>query len=167
MPCLPDSRRSAGHLPRAKMSDAFFEQPILNSPYECPTRYWELDAAGQPTQLIIENRRRAEFITPIPKPRKRKGPPEQRSMVFDEAMGLSTAEQQYDPTSIINEVRQHVDRWRSLPGSQWGVTAETALLLQHWRHHDFADIRPFFCQIEAVETLIWLTEVAPHVKQGK
>ena len=33
--------------------------------------------------------------------------------------------------------------------------------LQHWRHHPFNDIRPFFCQIEAVETAIWLTEVAP------
>ena len=56
------------------MSDAFFEKPILNSPYECPTRHWELDAHGQPTQKILERRRRAEFITPIPKPRKRKAP---------------------------------------------------------------------------------------------
>ncbi len=55
------------------MDNRFFEQPILNSPYDYPSRYWELDASGQPTQEIIENRRRAEFITPIPKPRKRKG----------------------------------------------------------------------------------------------
>ena len=40
-------------------------------------------------------------------------------------------------------------------------------MLQHWRDHDFAGIRPFFCQIEAVETAIWLTEVAPHSKSGK
>ena len=33
---------------------------------------------------------------------------------------------------------------------------------QHWRHHDFEGVRPFFCQIEAVETIIWLTEVAPQ-----
>jgi len=31
-------------------------------------------------------------------------------------------------------------------------------LLQHWRHHPFSGIRPFFCQVEAVETVIWLTE---------
>ena len=37
-------------------------------------------------------------------------------------------------------------------------------MLQHWRHHRFTGLRPFFCQIEAVETAIWLTEVAP--KQG-
>ncbi len=54
------------------MSNPFFDHPILNSPYECPTRHWELDDQGQPTQRTIENRRPAEFITPIPKPRKRK-----------------------------------------------------------------------------------------------
>ena len=47
------------------MSNPFFEKPILNSPYLCPGRHWELDAHGQPTQKIIERRRRAEFITPI------------------------------------------------------------------------------------------------------
>jgi type III restriction enzyme len=40
------------------------------------------------------------------------------------------------------------------------VTPETARLLQHWRHHQFENLRPFFCQIEAVETAIWLAEVA-------
>ena len=56
----------------APSSNPFFDHPILNSPYERPTRHWELDAAGQPTQQVIESRRRAEFITPIPKPKKRK-----------------------------------------------------------------------------------------------
>jgi type III restriction enzyme len=45
------------------------------------------------------------------------------------------------------------------------VTPETERLLQHWRHHNFNSFRPFFCQVEAVETAIWLTEVAP--KLGK
>ncbi|MFZ2913739.1 MAG: DEAD/DEAH box helicase family protein, partial [Rectinemataceae bacterium] len=144
------------------MSNPFYEHPILNSPYEYPQRYWELDAEGQPTQKIIESRRRAEFITPIPKPRKRKSAPDQGRLVFDEGRGLSTAEQQYDPTAVINEVRRHVDAWRVLPNqSDWHVTPETARLLEHWRHHQFSGKRPFFCQIEAVETLIWLTEVAP------
>lgn len=93
------------------MNNRFFEQPILNSPYEYPKRHWELDAAGQPTQAIIETRRRAEFITPIPKPRKRKGEAAQQQMVFDEGKGVSTQKQQYDPTSIINALRSHVDKW--------------------------------------------------------
>ena len=51
--------------------------------------------------------------------------------------------------------------FRSNP-SDWQVTPETARLLQHWRSHKFNGVRPFFCQIEAVETAIWLTEVAPR-----
>ena len=53
------------------MENPFFDHPILNSPYEYPSRHWELDAEGQPTQKINEHRRGAEFITPIPKPRQR------------------------------------------------------------------------------------------------
>jgi type III restriction enzyme len=127
-----------------------------------------LDEHGQPTQQIIETRRRAEFITPIPKPKKRKKSAGQETLVFDEGKGLSTKAQQYDPTSIINEARGFVATWRDLPKpSQWQVTPETARLLQHWRHHDFSGVRPFFCQIEAVETAIWLTEVASQSKNGK
>ena|SRR5882762_7493559 len=121
-----------------------------------------------PTQQIVEARRRAQFITPIPKPEKQGGR-NQSTLVFDEGKGLSTAKQQYDPTSIINELRCQVDQWRNLqnPG-EWQVTPETARLLQHWRHHKFSGVRPFFCQVEAAETAIWLTEVAPSVgSRGK
>ena len=151
------------------MGDRFFEQPILNSPYEYPSQHWELDEHGQPTQRIINSRRKVEFITPIPKPRKRKKSAKQQEMVYDEGKGLSTADQQYDPTSIINELRYHVDQWRKWPNpNDWKVTPETVRLLQHWRHHQFSSLRPFFCQIEAVETAIWLTEVAPQTgKTGK
>src|SRR5271165_6689853 len=147
----------------------FFERPILNFQYDYPLRHWELDSQGQPTQKILGRRRRAEFITPIPKPRKRKAAAAQQEIVFDEGKGLSTKEQQYDPTSIINQLRQQVDQWRNLPNpNDWHVTPETVRLLQHWRHHKFESIRPFFCQVEAVETAIWLTEVAPHVgKMGE
>ena len=137
------------------METRFFEQPILNSPYAYPARHWELDSQGQPTQRIIENRRRAEFITPVPKPRKRKGSGQQQQFVFDEGAGLSSQQQQYDPTPIINALRQRVDQWRAIPNAaHWGVTPETARLLEHWRHHPFNNARPFFCQIEAVETAI-------------
>ncbi len=150
------------------MSNPFFDHPILNSPYASPARHWELDKDGQPTQKILEIRRRAEFITPIPKPKKRKKSAAQEGFVFDDGQGLSTKKQQYDPNPIINEVRSHVDSWRSLPSpNQWQVTPETARLLQHWRHHKFSGVRPFFCQVEAVETAIWLTEVAPQSKHGK
>jgi type III restriction enzyme len=151
-----------------KMSNSFFDHPILNSPYDYPARYWELDESGQPTQRIIERRRRAEFITPIPKPKKRKASVAQPEFVFDDGKGISSTAQQYDPTPIINELRQHVNQWRTLHPNQWQVTPETARLLQHWRHHTFSNIRPFFCQVEAAETAIWLTEVAPQAgRTGK
>ena len=147
-----------------RMTDQFFERPILNSPYEIPAQHWELDATGQPTQQIAPSRRRAEFITPIPKPKKQKGGAKQESLLFDEGKGLSTQEQQYDHTAVINAVRLEVDKWRALPNpNDWRVTPETARLLQHWRHHKFSSMRPFFCQVEAVETAIWLTEVAPQI----
>src|SRR5690242_12149056 len=150
------------------MTNPFFDRPILNSPYERPARHWELDASGQPTQRIIDARRRADFITPIPKPKKRKKSSAQETLVFDEGKGLSTAAQQYDPTSTINEVRTLVDSWRAQSNpALWQVTPETARLLQHWRHHQFSGVRPFFCQIEAAETAIWLTEVAPKTTAGK
>lgn len=149
--------------------NAFFERPILNSPYQYPGRHWELDETGQPTQRIIERRREVSLITPIPKPRKHKGTAAQATLALDEGKGISTAEQQYDPTSMINLLRTQVDRWRAIPNpAEWHVTPETARLLQHWRHHEFTGIRPFFCQVEAAETAIWLTEVAPHTgKTGR
>ena len=81
----------------------FFDHPILNSPYEYPARHWELDEHGQPTQRIIETRRKAEFITPIPKPRRhKKSKEDQTKLIFDEGAGVSTATQEYDPTPVIN-----------------------------------------------------------------
>ena len=146
----------------------FFEHPILNSPYAYPGRHWELDTDGQPTNKLIESRRRSDLITPVPKAKKRKATRSPTAQVELELTaddeGLSTAEQKYDPTPIINELRGYVDTWRALPNpSQWQVTPETARLLQHWRQHQFQNQRPFFCQIEAVETAIWLTEVAPKL----
>ena len=143
------------------MSNAFFERPILNSPYEYPARHWELGEDKQPTQRIVDSRRRADFVMPIPAPKKRKGADKQAALLFDER---STQEQQYDHTAVINAVRAEVDKWRALPNpSDWRVTPETARLLQHWRHHAFSNTRPFFCQVEAAETAIWLTEVAPQL----
>ena len=73
--------------------NAFFERPILNSPYERPMQHWELDETGQPTQKVIATRRRADFITPIPKPKKRKKSEAQQVLVMDEGAGISTQAQ--------------------------------------------------------------------------
>src|SRR5680860_161693 len=144
----------------------FFSHPILNSPYEYPSRHWELDDAGQPTQRIIETRRSARFVTPIPKPKRRRSQKDnQATLGLDEGLGLSTAEQGYELTStLINDIRRRVDLWRAVADpAHWRVTTETARLLKHWRSDEFHRVRPFFCQVEAAETVIWLTEVAPHL----
>ena len=141
------------------MSEHFFDRPVLNSPYEYPARHWELDGSGQPTGHILERRRLVSLITPIPKPKKCG----QYEMGFDEdAQALGSEDQQYELVAIINALRRQVDAWRAIPDPEsWRVTPETARLLQHWRSYPFNDIRPFFCQVEAAETAIWLSEVAP------
>jgi type III restriction enzyme len=105
---------------KLNVDNRFFEQPVLNSPYEYPDKHWELDEYGQPTQRIIEIRRSAKFITPIPKPRKRKGKAHQQQLFVD--TDISTAKQQYDPTSIINEA----------------VPAKPERLESHTRNRSFA-----------------------------
>lgn len=143
------------------MSYSFFEQPILNSPYGYPSRHWALDEAGQPTGQIIDSRRLADFITPIPRPRKA------RDAQAELALGSQHgSDNQLYHRDLINAVRQEVDQWRQLPQAKWRVTPETARLLQHWRTHEFSGVRPFFCQVEAAETAIWLTEVAPQLGKG-
>ncbi len=143
----------------------FFQQPILNSPYAYPQRHWELDPSGQPTNRIINTRRPAEFISPIPKPKKSRA---RQQELFTEQT-ISNDQQNYQLSLFINSIREKVREWRSIPQPEnWKVTPETARLLQHWRCYPFHGVRPFFCQIEAVETAIWLAEVAPNLgKQGK
>ena len=119
-----------------RMTDQFFERPILNSPYEIPTRHWELDATGQPTQQIAPSRRRAEFITPIPKPKKQKGSAKQASLLFDEGKGLSTQEQQYDHTAVINAVRQAM-QYCAVLGQQYWVRSSFVASVQYWVRSSF------------------------------
>ena len=148
------------------MPDAFHQSPILNSPYEVPARHWVLDEGRQPTDTVGEGRRKVSFISPIPMARKAGG--KQTQLALDaESEALETDQQQYELIALIDSLRQELADWRALPEGQWRVTPETARLLKHWRHHQFTDFRPFFCQVEAVETIIWLTEVAPSLgKKG-
>ena len=146
------------------VTDRFFEKPIINSPYEYPGKHWELDETGQPTQMLVQSRRKVEFQTPIPKPKRRKAG---QTAELDLGAALGDTDQRYH-SGIISGVRQQVDSWRTSDEKNWRVTPETAKLLKFWRHHDFSGIRPFFCQVEAVETAIWLTEVAPTLgNRGK
>lgn len=146
-----------------EITPPFYSDPILNSPYEEPTLHHALTDDGLPlNEEPRAGRRPSKYIVAVPKARKKKSSTaDQGDLVFSDADGISSAEQEYNPTPIINEIREKVAVWRRLPNpNDWGVTPATAKLLQHWRSHDFQGVRPFFCQVEAVETIIWLTEVA-------
>jgi type III restriction enzyme len=132
--------------------NSFYERPILNSPYRTPELHHPLDQNGQPLEgEPRQGRRPSRFIVPVPASRKK---PSSAQASLD----LET----YSENALINEIRGYVERWRSLRNpADWGVTAVSQRLLEHWRHHQYVGPQPFFCQVEAVETVIWLTEVAP------
>ena len=134
------------------MPGTFYEQPILNSPYSEPVYHHPLDEFGQPLdQPAVLGRRTSKFIVPVPKSRK-------VAASAQATLDLET----YTPNSLINEIRGYVDSWRKIRNpADWGVTPATARLLDYWRNNNFSSVTPFFCQVEAVETVIWLTEVAP------
>jgi type III restriction enzyme len=141
------------------MTKPFYAEPILNSPYFAPTRHHALGDDGRPLEHPpIEGRRRSAHVTPVPPGRNRQARGNQAEL----GLGIEgEGGQKYSFNPIVNELRGHLESWRKLPNpNDWGVTPATLRLLQHWRHYDFQNYRPFFCQIEAVETAIWLTEVA-------
>ena len=146
------------------MAERFYQQPILNTPYAAPAAHWKLDESGQPTDELVPSRRRADFVTAVPKPRRQGKAEVQGELPLNEAVGFSTADQRYERTAAnVNAIRAKVDAWRRLPADACGVTPTTARLLKHWRDPaNFAGgRRPFFCQVEAVEVAVWLAEVCP------
>lgn len=144
------------------MAKPFYERPILNSPYFAPTRHHAIDDKGQPLEHEpILGRRRSRYLTPVPSAKRRQADAPELPLQTQEGEPGT-----YNENAIVNEIRRHVGDWRTLSNpADWGVTPTTQKLLQHWRHYDFQNQRPFFCQIEAVETAIWLTEVARGRRQ--
>lgn len=154
------------------MSNPFFERPILNSPYDEPAQHWDFDPeSGQLiSQEPVKKRRKAEFLSPIPKPRRGRGArnASQTTMDLRTERGLDASDGRYETNDTIMAIRNLVGKWRAIPDpAKWKVTPTTQRLLQHWRRDDWAGRRPFFCQVEAVEVLIYLTEVAPHYETGR
>jgi type III restriction enzyme len=120
------------------------DNPLLNSPFEEPTRYWAYEQ-GHP--VIREGRRPAGYYL---RPRTR-GPQ------------MALLEEEFIPLDLVNAIRERVKAWREQ--GYPGITPITRQLLAHWNRPDRE--RPlFFCQREAAETLIWLVEASPAEKQG-
>lgn len=109
------------------METRFFERPILNSPYEYPSQYWEFDETDQPTSRVVDRRRHVWFITPIPRPKEQEQ--RQQTIVFDApAKAFESDVQQYDLTVFIRNVCHRVDRWCELPApAAWRVRPRLGL----------------------------------------
>ena len=86
---------------------SFFERPILNTPYAMPTRHWELDGEGRPTDRIIESRRRSDLISAMPQSKSRKGGQQEELDLSTKGLGGLGVE--FNVTEFVNEIRREVD----------------------------------------------------------
>ncbi|HEY8868992.1 MAG TPA: DEAD/DEAH box helicase family protein [Candidatus Limnocylindrales bacterium] len=134
---------------------AAIENPIINSPFVEPKKHFITSADGQVTGEIAERRRPSEFFVPVARPKRTSG-----QLALD-VFGGPTRQQQNE---IVNEIRQAVERWR-IQGYPH-ITGTTRDLLAYWNRED-RERRLFFCQLEAAETAIYLTEAAEKIGDTK
>jgi type III restriction enzyme len=128
------------------MAQYSIDQLIINSPYDEPSSHWAYHRA---TRFFTrkEGRRPAGYLTATP-----------GTKSFDDP-GL------FRKLPLVNQIRPRVKAWRE--ANYPGVTGITRRLLEHWRDPEERDYRRFFfCQLEAIETLIWLAEADPAERQG-
>ena len=128
------------------MSQYSIDQLIINSPYVEPSSYW---AYHRQTRFFTKNqgRRPAGYVTATP-----------GGKSFDDP-GI------FRELPLVNQIRPRVKAWRQ--ANYPGITGITRRLLEHWQDPEERDYRRFFfCQLEAIETLIWLVEASPAERQG-
>lgn len=131
------------------------ENPVINGPFDEPARHFRFDDDGITDEIVAE-RRPSGYFVPVPAARNRAEAAEQATLdLFDEDR------ERIELNRFVNDVREHVGRWRDL--GHPGVTATTRHLLAHWQAPD-RERRLFFCQIEALETAIFLREAPPALR---
>ncbi|HOP78358.1 MAG TPA: DEAD/DEAH box helicase family protein [Thermogutta sp.] len=126
------------------MSRTTIDRLIINSPYEEPKRHWRYDRETRTFELV-ESRRPAGYVVATP-----------GSKSFDDP-GI------FVEIPLVNKIRPRVKQWRE--AGYPGVTSVTKRLLEHW-HDPERSHRFFFCQLEAIETLIWLIEAPAAERVG-
>lgn len=118
---------------------------VLHTPYAAPDRHWELDEHGRAKRSTAPGRRPSSTQLPVPNPR-------------GDDSDWTPPDPSVEPHRTINELRDHVDDWRE---ASWkGTAPRVRLLLEDWAE-ERAEMRPFWCQREAIETLIWLFDAGP------
>jgi type III restriction enzyme len=129
------------------MADVTIENPILNSPFREPIKHFKFTDDGI-TNEIIEGRRISSYFIPIAQPRK-KG----KQLSFD----TEWTQDRIEENKNVNRIRPRISVWRE--GGYVGVTPTTARLLEYWTNPE-REKKLFFCQVEVLETAIYITEVA-------
>lgn len=130
------------------MPPVVIENPILNSPFEEPAKHFRFDEENNITADVVEGRRSSSYFMPIAAPKK-KG----KQTLFDNEF----ADEKKEETEHVNKIRERVKGWRK--GGWPETTPITLALLRHWTDTQ-RERRLFFCQIEALETMIFVIEVA-------
>ena len=125
------------------------QNPVINSPFVEPKWHFRFDDDGI-TDDIANGRRDSCYFVPIAQPRKRGA----KQLVLD----AEWTKDRIEENRMVNAIRRKVKTWREGRYTD-DVTRVTARLLEYW-HRDDRFRRLFFCQIEALETLIYITEVA-------
>lgn len=126
------------------------KSPILNSPHREPLRHFKADDRGI-TEEIIESRRPSSFYIPVPRASNKK-----KQLELNTAEGAFGSELQKE-NEFINKVRAKIKNWRN--ENYPGLTKASRDLLSFWQD-ETRENKLFFCQIEAMETLMYLNEVA-------
>jgi type III restriction enzyme len=132
--------------------EAVIENPVINSAFVEPAKHYKFTDDGI-TNEIVKARRPSAYFIPVAQPKKKGKQLE---------LGTEWTDDRRHDNDYINDVRVAVGDWRKRDYP--GVTRTTRRLLEYWQRHD-RDRRLFFCQIEAVETAIYLTECVG--KSGK
>jgi type III restriction enzyme len=131
------------------VADVIIQNPILNSAFEEPTRHFAFSDEGI-TDEVIDSRRVSSYFMPIAAAKKRgKG----QQLQFD----TEWTKDRLEENRHINRIREKVAQWRK--GGYAGTTRTTQRILEYWKNPE-RERKLFFCQIEALETAIYLAEVA-------
>jgi len=129
------------------------KSPILNSPYLEPSRHFKSDERGL-TEEIIDSRRLSSFYIPVPRAKNKK---KQAELNLSEGAFGSELQKENE---FINKVRDKIKQW--LESGYSGITKTSRDLLSYWCDKT-RENKLFFCQIEALETLMYINEVAEKV----
>ncbi|GAB6284902.1 MAG: DEAD/DEAH box helicase family protein [Methanoregula sp.] len=129
------------------MPQTVIENPVINSPFIEPDKHFRFSDEGITDEVIVGRRPSSRFV-PIAQPKK-KG----KQLHFDTEWTLDRIEE----NAMINRIRERISLWRN--GGYAGVTSTTRRLLDYWTSTE-REKKFFFCQIEALETAIYMTEAA-------